>query len=60
MTDKQRLDWLEAQEGCALVSDEAGSWAVAMFGMQNVPVDFPSDIEARYLIEKQDWQSSIL
>jgi hypothetical protein len=41
------------------VSDEAGSWAVAMFGMQNVPVDFPSDIEARYLIEKQDWQSSI-
>ena len=43
MNDKQRLDWLEAQEGCALVSDEAGSWAVAMFGMQNVPVDFPSD-----------------
>jgi len=38
MTDKQRLDWLEAQEGCALVSDEAGSWAVAMFGMQNVPI----------------------
>ncbi len=37
LTDTQRLDWLEAQEGSGLISDDNGHWAVSGDGAQNVP-----------------------
>ncbi len=45
--------------GCALISDDAGNWAVSGEGFQNVPDDPPQDIETSFFIEKSLWKSSI-
>jgi hypothetical protein len=37
MNDMGRLDWLENQQVCALVSDDNGHWAFVCSGFQNVP-----------------------
>lgn len=57
--DKARMDWLEKQEGAALVSDDAGHWCVTYDGMQNVPVDPPQDIQTTFFIEKDQWKKSV-
>jgi hypothetical protein len=36
-TDTERLDWIEANFGIALLDDDNGHWAVSGSGMQNVP-----------------------
>ena len=59
MTDKQRLDWLEEQQGSALVSDDHSHWAVATMGMQNIPEKWPGDIETCFFISKKEWKKSI-
>lgn len=60
MTDKERLDWLEQQDGFALVSDDAGRWAVVTDGMQNVPdPDKAIDISTSFWIEADQWKDSI-
>lgn len=45
--------------GCALISDDAGNWAVSGEGMQNIPIDPPQDIETTFFIEKALWKPSI-
>ena len=45
--------------GCALISDDAGNWAVSGEGFQNVPLDPPQDIETTFFIEKEQWKPSI-
>jgi len=58
--DKARIDWLEEMEGFALVSDDAGRWAVATTGTQNVPSpDKPIDISSIFWIEADEWKPSI-
>ena len=54
------LDYLETQEGVALVSDDAGRWAVAGSGFQNVPSrQEPIDITTTFFIEADEWKPSI-
>lgn len=60
MTDTQRIDWLEKQDGWALVSDDAGRWACVCSGMQNVPnPDKPTDIDTTFFIDADDWYANI-
>lgn len=60
MTDKERIDWLEEQDGFALVSDDAGRWAVVTDGIQNVPdMDNPIDISTSFWIEANEWKNNI-
>jgi hypothetical protein len=59
MTDAERLDWLSTQDGCALVSDDAGNWAVVCSGFQNVPLDPPDDIQTSFFIRKDEWQPTV-
>ena len=58
--DKGRLDWLEAECGVGLISDDAGRWAISSGGMQNVPnLDSPIDISTVFTVDKKDWRNSI-
>ena len=59
MTDKELIDWLELQEGCGLISDDFGHWAVTGDGMQNVPDNTPTDIQTTFFISKEQWKPSI-
>lgn len=59
MNDTERLDWLEKQDGGALVSDDGGRWAFASDGFQNVPEDDPCDISTTHFVEKHAWSPSI-
>lgn len=60
-TDSELIDWLQTQEGSALVSDDFGRWAVTTAGIQNVPEDIsiPSDIETMFYIKAAEWKPSI-
>lgn len=59
MTDSERLDWLEKQDGCGLISDDAGHWAVSTCGFQNVPIDAPCDISSQFFVLKHEWRPTI-
>jgi hypothetical protein len=60
ITDTERINWLEEQEGWALVSDDAGRWAVTTSGIQNVPdSDKAIDISTTFWIEADKWKDSI-
>jgi len=59
MTDTEILDWLEQQDGAALVNDDAGHWAVAFDGIQSVSADPPQDTDTSFFIEKDQWCSTI-
>lgn len=54
------LNWFEKEmEGCAIVSDDRGNWAVACTGFQNVPDVVPDDIETTFFIQKDEWFPTI-
>jgi hypothetical protein len=59
MSDTELLDYLETQEGAALVSDDRGHWAVTMSGMQTIPENPPDDITTTFFIEKHEWKPTI-
>lgn len=61
MNDSELLDFIETCEGAALVSDDAGNWAVSVSGdgVQNVPDDPPQDISTCFFIEKDQWRPSV-
>ena len=59
MTDTERLDWLEKEDGSALLSDDCGHWTVSTEGMQNLPMDPPDDISTSFYVEKDQWHKSI-
>jgi hypothetical protein len=59
MNDTERIDWLEKQQGYALVSDDAKHWAVVTDGMQNIPLKTPIDITTTFFIKKEEWKESI-
>lgn len=61
ITDTDRLDWLESQEGIAIVSDDFGRWAVTGSGIQTVPDQpgEPSDIQTTFFVEKTVWKTSL-
>lgn len=57
--DSERLEWLEAEQGSGLISDDDKHWAVSTFGMQNVPTETPADIWTSFHVEKGEWRISI-
>lgn len=59
MTDTERLNWLEQNQGAALVSDDDKHWAVVVNGIQNIPENTPSDIHTTFFIRQNEWQSTI-
>lgn len=60
VSDTGRLDWLESHgDGAALVSDDAGHWAVSWDGAQDVPTDPPQDIVTTHIVERDQWRPSI-
>jgi len=61
VTDTERLDWLDENQGAALVSDDFGNWAVVFDGIQNVPLEpgQPADISTSFWIEKEQWRPTI-
>lgn len=58
-SDTDLLDFLESCEGAALISDDAGNWAVSGDGVQNIPDDPPQDISTCFFIEKDQWRPSV-
>ena len=59
MVDKERLDWLEEHQGCALISDDMGHWAVSGDGFQTLSNLPPDDVETTFFIEKKQWKKSL-
>lgn len=60
MTDKERLDWLEKNDGAGLISDDAGRWAISTGGSQNVPNPKKAiDIATTFFVEAKEWQPSV-
>ena len=58
--DTERLNWLEQQFGCGLISDDNDHWAFSGSGVQNVPSgDEPEDIYTSFMVEATEWHNSI-
>lgn len=59
--DKARLDWLEAQQGYNLVSDDGERWAVSTSGVQPVPEPegFKEIVDMICIVEPEEWRTSI-
>ena len=58
ITDTDRLNWLEETQ-MSLISDDAGNWACTVDGIQNIPDEFPGDIDTTFFIEQKKWCPSI-
>lgn len=63
VNDKERLDWLEQQQGMGLVSSDTGFWAVSTGGFQNLPeadkAAEPFDFTGWFDVERDTWCSTI-
>ena len=59
MNDTDRLNWLQKQDGVALISDDAGNWVVSFDGTQNVPDNPPQDISTVFFIDADKWKPSV-
>lgn len=46
-------------QGCGLISDDMGHWAVASFGMQTLPSNPPSDVCTSFIVEAHEWKPTI-
>lgn len=57
--DAARLEWLGLQDGCGLVSDDAGHWAVSGSGIQNVHDETPIDLATTYVVLADEWKPSV-
>ena len=59
--DTFRLNWLEKQDGAALINDDSGHWAFASDGIQNVntPENEYYDLASTHLVEKHAFKPSI-
>ena len=61
-TDADLLDWLEKNEGCNLISDDAGRWAVSTSGIQQAPMNrkgFKETISVGSWIEPHEWKKGV-
>lgn len=58
-TDTELLNWFEEHDGCGLISDDCGHWAVSGDGMQNIPENTPADIQITFFIEKKKWKKNV-
>lgn len=59
-TIEELIDALERTgEGCGLISDDAGHWAVSTSGMQCIPIDPPEDVSTSFFVEAAEWKPTI-
>jgi len=59
-TDKQLIDFLEKEFGCALVNDDNGHWALSYCGFQNVVVGKRGqDVQTSFFIGAKEWSNSV-
>lgn len=49
----------ETGEGCGLISDDAGNWAVSTCGIQDVPKSPPEDVNTSFLVLAAEWKPTI-
>ena len=54
------IDWLTQHNGCNLISDDNGHWAVSTSGYQPVPTDPPGDMDIVSLVSASEWRATIL
>lgn len=59
MNDTERLNWLAKHNGCNLISDDNGRWAVSTSGIQQVPATEPKDMMVASFVEADEWKLSI-
>ncbi len=61
MNDSKLLNWLEMQDGGALINDDAGRWAFASDGVQNLNMenDEAFDLESTWWVEKHAFKTTI-
>lgn len=60
MTTEELIEAFEnTGDGCGLISDDAGNWAVSTSGMQNVPMNPPQDISTSFFVEAAEWKPTI-
>ena len=60
MTVKELIHFLEENgDGCGLISDDAGHWAVLSSGFQNVPDNAPQDISTSFFVKADEWKPTI-
>ncbi len=58
MTDTELLDWLERQDGAALINDDCGHWAFASNGIQNVNLE-ADELNTVHFVEKHAFKDTI-
>jgi hypothetical protein len=59
--DAERLNWLQENEGCNLISDDGGKWALSTMGMQPVPDEggFTEEVEIVSIVQPGEWRESV-
>lgn len=58
-TDTERINWLNKQQGYALVSDDNKHWALVVEGEQNIPATSPGNLLTTFFIETKDWSKTV-
>ena len=53
-TDTERINWLNKQQGYALVSDDDKHWALVVNGEQSIPATSPGNLLTTFFIETKD------
>jgi hypothetical protein len=59
MSDTELIDYLQGQDGAALISDDFGNWAVSSAGMQIIPDEIPGDVDTTFFVRKHEWHPNI-
>lgn len=59
--DKARLDWLQNNPGCNLISDDGCRWAVSTGGFQPIPErgGFKDAASITSFIESREWRRGV-
>lgn len=59
--DAERIAWFADNEGCNLISDDGGKWAVSTGGFQPVPEDggFTESVVITSFVEPEEWMPSV-
>lgn len=59
--DALRLDWIQENYGCNLISDDGGKWALSTSGMQPVPEEggFTETVGIHSIVGPEEWRESV-
>jgi hypothetical protein len=59
--DSARLNWLSLNQGCNLISDDGGQWALSTSGIQPVPEGgrFTETVAINSWVDPEEWKPSV-